>query len=212
MSELRRVPRRPAILSAVQAEAIVGDEDPAEASVLAHTSAWAMLGVEDGDFTREAIERLRAAVRSEGADFVAELWSRSPDFTLPGALWRLYLFVEWYRRDTAGVQARYALGVGAQRLPGLERPLRDAPLPLVIDEAEAVLGGTGTEDALEDVLVAVARAMRIIAAGEEEGSGAWIEDPRDPLAYPVTTRGKALVLTARELERAATEAHVGTLN
>ncbi len=36
------------------------------------------------------------------------------EFTLPGALWRLYLLHEWYHRDPGLVESRYAQG---QRAP-----------------------------------------------------------------------------------------------
>ncbi len=73
-----RTPRRPAILSPALAESIVGDEDPAAASGIAHSSAWALMGVGDEEFDAAAIARLRELVRAQGPDVVAHLWSRSP--------------------------------------------------------------------------------------------------------------------------------------
>ena len=61
-------PRRPAMLSASRAEAIIGDEDPAESAAVAHTAAWALMGVGDDEFDDEAVARLRAHVRAHGAD------------------------------------------------------------------------------------------------------------------------------------------------
>ncbi len=52
--------------------------------------------------------------------------------------------------------------------------------------------------------------MRLLAAGEG-GDGSWITDPRDPLAHAVTTRARALLRTAEELDLAAREAAVGGL-
>ena len=78
-------PRRPAMLDAARAETIVGDEDPAALAGVAHTSAWALMGVGDETFPDEDVARLRAAVRDHGVDTVAHVWSRSPEFTLPGA-------------------------------------------------------------------------------------------------------------------------------
>ena len=45
------------------------------------------------------VSRLRETVRTSGVDTIAHVWSRSPEFTLPGALWRVYLLHEWYHRD-----------------------------------------------------------------------------------------------------------------
>ena len=72
-------PRRPAMLTPAKAESIVGDENPATSSGLAHSSAWALMGVGDEDFDREATLRLRALVRDRGVDQVAHLWSHSPE-------------------------------------------------------------------------------------------------------------------------------------
>ena len=60
-------PRRPAMLSASRAEAIIGDEDPAESAAVAHTAAWALMGVGDDEFDDEAVARLRAHLRGHGA-------------------------------------------------------------------------------------------------------------------------------------------------
>lgn len=205
-----RTPRRPTVLSPARAEAIIGDEDPAAASGIAHSTAWALMGVADEDFDSMAIDRLRALVRAQGPDAVAHLWSRSPGFTLPGALWRLHLLVEWCERDCALVERRYEAGRNAQIVPGLEHPIRARPLESILDEAKALLRGDLTDDDLETVLAQASIAMRLLAAGEG-GDGSWITDPRDPLAHNVTTRARALLKTAEELDFAAREAGVGRL-
>ena len=122
MSQQPRPPRRPAMLEAEDAEYIIGDEDPADGAALAHTSAWALMGVGDDEFGPEAVARLRETIRTEGTDVVADMWSRSPEFTLPGALWRLYLLAEWYREDRVPVELRFEEGRGARIIPGLEPP------------------------------------------------------------------------------------------
>ena len=106
----------------------------------------------------------------------------------------------------------YLLGLGAERVPGLERPLNDAPLDEVIAQADALLLGERTDDDLEEIFTAIARAMRIIAAGDPRVGQQWIDDPHDALAYGVTTRARALVMTAQELERAASRARIGDLD
>lgn len=209
MAELR-LPRRPAILSPARAEAIVGDEDPAVASGIAHSTAWALLGIPDEDFDLEAITRLRSLVCAQGPDMVAHLWSRSPEFTLPGVLWRLHLFIEWCERDLPLVKDRYEVGRQAEIVPGMEN-LSEVPLlESVIEEAKALLRGELTDDDLERVAVQAAIAMRVLAAGEG-GEGSWITDPGDPLAHMVTTRARALLRTGEELDLAAREAAFGNL-
>lgn len=212
MGETQRIPRRPAILDYAQTEAIVGARDVADSSVLAHSTAWALLGVGDEDFDAHALARLKELVSTGGIPLVAELWASSPDFTLPGALWRVYLFREWYHRDPLIVAELYLLGLGAERVPGLERPLNDAPLDDVIAQADALLRGERTDDDLEEIFTAIARAMRIIAAGDPRVGQQWIDDPHDALAYGVTMRARALVMTAQELERASSRARIGDLD
>ena len=72
-------PRRPAMLDAARAEAIVGDEDPASLSAVAHTAAWALMGIGDETFSDEAVARLRETVRARGVDTIAHVWSRSSE-------------------------------------------------------------------------------------------------------------------------------------
>ena len=81
-----KTPQRPAMLDAARADTIVGDEDPAATAAVAHTAAWALMGVSDESFTDSDVSRLRETVRTRGVDTIAHVWSRSPEFTLPGAL------------------------------------------------------------------------------------------------------------------------------
>ena len=120
-------PRRPAMLDAARAEAIVGDEDPASLAAVAHTAAWALMGVGDETFTDEDVARLRKTVRTRGVDTIAHVWSRSPEFTLPGALWRVYLLHEWYHRDPLLVAERYADGSRAPIIRASKPPSSCAP-------------------------------------------------------------------------------------
>jgi hypothetical protein len=66
-------------------------EDPAEVSRVAHSTAHALLARARTDPDGEIVERLVAFTGEHGIDDIAELWSRSPARSLPGALWRLYL-------------------------------------------------------------------------------------------------------------------------
>ena len=203
-------PRRPAMLDAARAETIIGDEDPASLAAVAHTAAWALMGIGDDSFTDEDVARLRDTVRTRGIDTIAHVWSRSPEFTLPGALWRVYLLHEWYHRDPLLVAERYAEGSRAPLIQGLEAPVELRSLSLIMEEIDSLLRGDLTDDDLEYVLREASRAMRVLAAGE--AGALWIEDPTDPLAHRVTMRHSALLVTADELDIAAREAAVGTLD
>ena len=203
-------PRRPAMLDAARAETIIGDEDPASLAAVAHTTAWALMGIGDDNFTDEDVARLRDTVRTCGIDTIAHVWSRSPEFTLPGALWRVYLLHEWYHRDPLLVAERYADGSRAPIIQGLEAPVELRSLSLIMEEVDSLLRGDLTDDDLGYVLGEASRAMRVLAAGE--AGALWIEDPTDPLAHRVTMRHSALLATADELDVAAREAAVGTLD
>lgn len=203
-------PRRPAMLDAARAETIIGDEDPASLAAVAHTAAWALMGIGDDTFTDEDVARLRDTVRARGIDTIAHVWSRSPEFTLPGALWRVYLLHEWYHRDPISVAQRYADGSRAPIIQGLEAPVELRPLSLIMEEVDSLLRGDLTDDDLEYVFAQASRAMRVLAAGE--AGALWIEDPTDPLAHRVTMRHSALLATADELDVAAREAAAGTLD
>ena len=61
-----KMPRRPAMLDAARADAIIGDEDPAASAAVAHTAAWALMGVGDETFTDADVARLRETVRTSG--------------------------------------------------------------------------------------------------------------------------------------------------
>ena len=203
-------PRRPAMLDAARAETIIGDEDPASLAAVAHTAAWALMGIGDDTFTDEDVARLRDTVRTRGIDTIAHVWSRSPEFTLPGALWRVYLLHEWYHRDPLMVAERYADGSRAPIIQGLEAPVELRSLSLIMEEIDSLLRGDLTDDDLEYVLREASRAMRVLAAGE--AGALWIEDPTDTLAHRVTMRHSALLVTADELDIATREAAAGTLD
>ncbi len=202
--------RRPAALTAADAEQIIGDVDPANEAEVAHTSAWALMGVPNADFDAEATEKLRAAVRSQGVDIVAGLWDRSPDFTLAGALWRIYLLWQWHQADPTVLELRYQEGIAE-----LERQGKDVEKLPTLDETVRAVGGVlagyATEDDLAPVLDATATIMQIMAAGVTYGPE-WITTDEHHLAHPVTRRPQALLDTASELAVAAQKSREGNLD
>ncbi len=203
--------RRPAMLEPEQAEEIIGDEDPAEGSELAHTTAWALMGVPNADFDEFTVEKLRETVRTKGVDVVAEAWSRSPEFTLPGALWRVYLVCQWHQMNPDVLQERYAEGKATMEAQGVANDDTVPDLDEVIRADEGLLAGYATEDNLAPVFEANADLLRVLAAGVTHGPK-WIEDDRHELAHPVTRRADALIATALELDESARQAAAGTLD
>ncbi|MDO5034878.1 MAG: hypothetical protein Q4E01_05795 [Actinomycetaceae bacterium] len=204
--------RRPAMLSFEDAEKIEGDEDPAAAAQVAMTSARALLGLADEEFGEDAVEKLVAAIDEEGVDIVADLWERSPEFTLPGALWRLYLLNEWYKRDALKVHERYVEGLNAPFTAGIDdaEPKPEAPDDIeFFDRLENLMRGREFGD-LTKLLSDAALVMRIMASGATFGK-TWIRTDKDRLANMVTRRAAALVETADELDAAAMRSRSGRL-
>ena len=109
MSEARF--RRPARLDPHDAEALLGERDPALRDEVAHTTARALVHRARAAEDPEVVARLVRLVETEGLDAVAALWADATPVTLPGALWRLYVLREWVRRDPQTVALRYRLGV-----------------------------------------------------------------------------------------------------
>ncbi|WP_350258414.1 hypothetical protein [Scrofimicrobium sp. R131] len=206
--EARRF-RRPAMLDPKEAEEIMGDGDPAEEAEIAHTSAWALMGVPEGDFDQEHVDRLVEVVQSQGVDAIAGLWDRSSEITLAGALWRLYLLWQWHQLDPATVDERFDEGREALLAQG-ETPDSIPPLGDVLRGLEIVLGGRASEDQLSPVLEVAARTLEVMAAGVSAGPR-WIESDEHELAHPVTRRPRALLDTAQELRESARQARQGTL-
>lgn len=206
----RQHPRRPAILDAAGAELIEGDVDPAVASELAHTTARVVvLGAGEDAEDAELAGRLEALVDREGLDSVAELWSRSPATTLPGALWRVYLVREWLRRAPETIAERYRDGAARDDAAGAHEDDAAVPTPdEVSQDADDLFAGRVSS--VDSLLERVAAFLRVLAAGtvpEPE----WVTHD-DELASVVTRRAGSLVATAEELELVAEMARAGRLD
>lgn len=194
--------RRPSILTPDQAEAIVGDIDPAVKSEAAHTTAAAIVhGGRAGADDPELVDRLVRLVETEGLDTVAGLWADSPPDTLPGALWRLYLLREWTRRDPTTIAERYRLGVARAEVAGAVAGVADTPGPDEIRTvADAVLSGVFQGD-LDVALERAGAFCRVLATGSALDAD-QIARSDDHAANRVTRTASALLDTAAELEHA----------
>ncbi len=203
MTAPRSRPRRPAMLSARQADELPGDLDPALLSEAAHTTAQAVVrGGRLGSEDEALVARLVALVDEEGIEEVATLWSQSPADTLPGALWRLYLLREWVRRDPRRIADRYRLGVGRAEVAGAVAGVADPPGPNeVVALADAVLAGVYSAD-LAVALERAAAFLRVLVTGAALDADGMADGEAD-LARHVTRRASVLLTTAEELESAA---------
>ncbi|MCS4484690.1 hypothetical protein NXS08_04210 [Gleimia sp. 6138-11-ORH1] len=207
--------RRPAMLSAEQAENIIGAEDPAATLHVANTAARSLIGLADEDFSPAAIEHLVETITTSGIDLVADLWEEQPAFTLAGAFWRLYLFQQWYRRDKETVEERYQNGLAVLQQAGQTNNTENLNLSDLDQEIEKIFTAQLQIQATEwgklaPLLTLAATAMWVLATGAAYGSN-WIESDQDELATEVTRRAKALTLTAKELKLAADRDQTGNL-
>lgn len=201
--------RRPAILSPSDAEQVTDSADIEENSDMAHATAWAMMGIPSEEFNTEVVHRLVTTVRANGADIVAPLWDNSPAFTLPGALWRLYLLWQWNQLNPGVVADRFAEGQRVYQEAG-DATMGDVSLAETLEAVKGTLAGFASEDDLAPTLEATAKTLRVMAAGLEHGPR-WITSDSDELAHPVTRRPAALLDTAEELEEGALRARHNNL-
>ncbi|HLS01652.1 MAG TPA: hypothetical protein VK054_06675 [Beutenbergiaceae bacterium] len=135
--------RRPAMLTPERAERIVGDDDPAARSEVAHMTARAILegGRADAQ-NEELVQRLITLIDTEGIDIVAGMWADSPATTLPGTLWRLYLLREWTKQDSELLATHFRLGAHSAQVEEVIAGLAYLPGPKEVRRGvDAVLSG-----------------------------------------------------------------------
>lgn len=165
-------------------------EDPAEVSRAAHSTAQALLSRVREDPDRQAVERLVSFTATHGIDDIAELWSRSPANTLPGALWRLYL-LQLSIHDDAGTAAliyergRAELSSADPVVAGAPTPAGPGELVALID---TILRGAFAGD-FAGALDRAAAFCRVQASGATH-----LADDHEP-----TEPDRASVFTARAL-------------
>lgn len=131
--EYHKPVRRPAELF----DRLYSAEDPAEVSRVAHSTAHALLARARTDPDGGVVDRLVAFTDQHGIDDIAELWSRSPAKTLPGALWRLYLLQLMIHDDPHTAALLYERG--RTELPSADEVVAGAPSPAGPDELVALV-------------------------------------------------------------------------
>ena len=201
--------RRPAQIKPDQLESIQGEGDVAYNSEIAHTSAQALLPFETTDADREVRERVLELIREEGVDVVAESWIRSPEDSLPGALWRGYLLREWIRRYPDEVKRRWSAAIEALRAQGAdgEQKISMTPSPQEVEEGWNAVFSGGYDADFAQLLAQSARITNMIGEIDPE----WIDADGHPLATDVTRRDRALIETSEEFRIAGAQAERGLL-
>ncbi|GAA1698712.1 hypothetical protein GCM10009808_15260 [Microbacterium sediminicola] len=191
--------RRPAELF----DRLFSASDPAEVSRVAHSTAQALLARVRAEPDGEIIDRLVAFTAEHGIDDIAELWSRAPAKTLPGALWRLYLLQLMIHDDPQTAALTYERG--RRTLHTADPVVAGAPVPAGPDEL-VVLIDTILRGLFEgDFAVALDRAAafcRVQAAGATFLADDY-DGTEDARSTAFTTRALRLSDYAEDLSASA---------
>ncbi|WP_022878967.1 hypothetical protein [Microbacterium sp. B19] len=178
-------------------------DDPAEVSRVAHSTAHALLSRVRADPSVDVVERLVAFTDDHGIDDIAELWSRSPARSLPGALWRLYLLQLMIHDDAA--TAALLFERGRAEMATVDPVVVGAPAPAGPEELVQLID-TILRGLFEgDFAVALERAAafcRIQASGATHLADDY-ENTESERATALTTRALRLSTYADDLAAAA---------
>lgn len=131
--EFHKPVRRPAELF----DRLFAADDPAEVSRVAHSTAQALLARVREHPESGVVDRLVAFTDLNGIDDIAELWSRSPAKSLPGALWRLYLLQLMIHDDPQTAALLYERG--RVEIGSIDPVVAGAPAPAGPDELVALI-------------------------------------------------------------------------
>ncbi len=167
---------------------LFGAHDPAEATRVAHSTAAALLSRVRADPDAQTVDRLVSFTRTHGIHDIAELWSRAPARSLPGALWNLYLLQLMIHRDPATAALLYERG--RVEIVSVDPVVAGAPVPAGPEELVATVDRILRGVFEGDFAVALDRAAAFCRV---QASGAThIADDYEP-----TEPGRATVLTTR---------------
>ena len=197
--EFHRPVRRPAELF----DRLFAADDPAEVSRVAHSTAHALLSRVRADPSVDVVERLVAFTDDHGIDDIAELWSRSPARSLPGALWRLYLLQLMIHDDAA--TAALLFERGRVEMATVDPVVVGAPAPAGPEELvqliDTILRGLFEGD-FAVALEHAAAFCRIQASGATHIADDY-ENTESERATALTTRALRLSTYADDLAAAA---------
>ena len=192
-------PKKPVLVPS-DWDGIEGAPDPAERTVAAHSTAWAVLRAGRETADPQITSRLISLVDSVGLDELADLWRESPEDTLPGTLWQLYLLRTWVQRDGVEAARVYNGGRTAAEVSSVVAGVADPPGPAEV----AALGDAVLTSAFDgDFAVALERAAafcRVVAAGRAHLADELADAD---VAHAQTRLAAGNVRMAESLEQAA---------
>ena len=168
-------------------------EDPAEVSRAAHSTAQALLARARTDPDGAIVDRLVAFTSEHGIDDIAELWSRSPARSLPGALWRLYLIQLMIHDDPHTAALLYERG--RVQITSADPVVAGAPTPAGPDELVELINEILRGLFQGDFAVALDRAAAFCRV-QASGASHLADD------YEATEPERASALTTRALRLA----------
>ncbi|MCE0510646.1 DNA-directed RNA polymerase subunit beta [Microbacterium sp. KKR3/1] len=191
---------------------IVGSHDPAEETRVAHATASALLTRVRADESGASAERLVAFTAEHGIDEIAELWSKAPSRTLPGALWRLYVLQLAIHADARMAALLYDRG--RVELSSADTVIAGAPVPAGPEELVALIDTILRGAFRGDFAVALDRAAafcRVQASGATHTADDY--EPTEPArASELTTRALRLSSYAQDLAASAVLWRTGALS
>lgn len=179
-----------------------GGADPARISEAAHLSAQALVNAGKLNSDPAVRERLVSLAEDEGLEVVAELWSKTPARSLPGALWRLYAIRSATVNNPQSMASFFAAGASKAEV---SRVIAGAAEPPGAEELCQMTSSilTGAFDGDFDVaLERTAAYCRIVALGQAEQADAT-ELSHEQRASVMTRRAQSLIKTAEDLEASA---------
>jgi hypothetical protein len=202
MSDDRRQPRRPAMMSPAAMEAFGGTVDPMQEIEAAHQTAAVLVHAGRAANNPIVTARLVDLVEELGLSTVADLWAHRPARSLPGALWRLYVLREWVRRAPDEASLDYTAGVRFADVDHAVAGAAEPPGPSEVTTlADAILAGVFEGD-LAVALERAAAFCRVVAAGRADRSE----------GEEAATRAAHLLDTADDLTAAASLWRQGELS
>ncbi|MFK4760504.1 DNA-directed RNA polymerase subunit beta [Microbacterium sp. ZW T5_45] len=182
---------------------LVGSHDPAEETRVAHATASALLARVRADESGVSAERLVAFTSENGIDEIAELWSKAPSRTLPGALWQLYVLQLAIHGDPQTAALLYERG--RIELSSADPVIAGAPVPASPDEIVALIDTILRGAFRGDFAVALDRAAafcRVQASGATHTADDY-EGTEPERASELTSRALRLSAYAQDLSAAA---------
>ena len=170
---------------------------------MAHSTAQALLTRVRENPDQDVVERLVTFTEQHGIADIADLWSRAPARSLPGALWRLYLLQLMIHDDPSTAALLHERGRDA--LTSADEVVAGAPNPAgpseLVDLVDTILRGLFQGD-FSLALDRAAAFCRIQASGATQLADDY--DGTEPdRASALTTRAARLADYAADLSASA---------